>query len=178
MVILNRDEAIGMCSRQGSLFLQKKIESPTTKFNQSKQRTSTLQRLSLKQVWPSEQVLGGHRHLAAGWGLKYVMWGSSFAHLHLCKLSTNKCKTSPVPTLYSCKCTGAASLWLRANMFNAMTTYHYFFLMQPTANPLQWVFKYLQWLFLSSRLGGGEELEGEILEAFNKNIHPIRTRET
>lgn len=30
----------------------------------------------------SEPVTGGHRHLAAGWGLEYSTWGSSFPHLH------------------------------------------------------------------------------------------------
>lgn len=67
MVILSRNEAIGMCSREGLLFLQKKVESPTQKFDQSIQRTLTLQRISLK---PSQQVLGGHSHLSAGWGLR------------------------------------------------------------------------------------------------------------
>lgn len=50
MAILSGDEAIGMRSREGWLFLQKKVKSLTTEFNQSKQRTLTLLRISLKQV--------------------------------------------------------------------------------------------------------------------------------
>lgn len=175
MVILSRNKAIGMCSREGLLFLQEKVESPTQKFDQSIQRTSTLEDISETGVT-----------LSAGAGRSqssFCRTGTPCVVLafHSCTCA-NSAPTSVKhyqvqPRTAARKCTGAAALWLRANTFNAMTADRHLFLTQSTANPLQWVFKYLQWLFLSSRLCGGRR-RGEILEAFNKNIHPICTRET
>lgn len=50
MINLNDNEVIGMCSRGGLFFLQTKAEPSTTKFNQSKWRTLTLQRISEKSM--------------------------------------------------------------------------------------------------------------------------------
>lgn len=153
MANLNDNEA--MCSR-GLFFLQTKAEPTTTMFNQSKLRILTLQSISET----------GHRHFAAGWGFEPVMLCFTFPHLCLCKLTTNKCKTS-APTLYSCKwvllpCGSgpARSMpWSRTTISSSYSS---------QSIPQQWVFKYI--IFVIKAGGGGRELE-----AFNKNIHPTGT---